>query len=992
LPAFAHAQGAITGTVKDASGAVLPGVTVEAASPALIEQSRTATTDSAGEYRIENLRPGVYAITFTLTGFSTFKREGVELTGSFVATINAELKVGALEETVTVSGVTPVVDVQSVARQRVLNQETLEAVPVNRMPAFIAALTPAVNNSTVDVGGNSGPIITGGAMSVHGSRSTDLLTLSNGLSLQSVQTGSAVQGVANMAVYQEITVDTAAGDATQSLGGVRMNMIPAEGGNVFHGAFTGSFANTNFQSTNFDTDLQQRGLAAPNKIKRIWDINPSFGGPLKPNKLWFFSTGRYTGAWNYVTLFANQNAGNPNSWVYLADSSKQEATELNSKSLSGRVTWQGTPKNKFGISYEYTGVCQCNQVSATTSAEAAANVYYDPKSVVQVDWTSPMTNRLLLDANFLYLNLYRIADRENSSTFIPVTDQANGITYRGQSNDNRNISIQYEYRAALSYITGSHAFKVGFNNMQASSSMYTYLIGPPLSYRVNTLTAGQLAGLPVANQFTEYALPSIANANIDDDLGIYAQDKWTRGPLTAYGGLRFEYFKTHFPAMTLGPTTYAPNRNVSTPETAGLHWKDIVPRLGLAYDLSGKGKTAVKVSLNKYVAGQALRGGGSGLGVTTLFGSALTPTNLLINSVARSWTDSNRNFVVDCDLTNQAAQNLSASGGDVCGVGNALFGTNQAGASYDPDILGGWNHRAYNWEFTTGVQHEILPRTSVEVSYFRRSFGNFAVTDNLATAATDYTPFTITVPSDPRLPNGGGYQVTGIDVVPALNNVTRNYITLASKYGEETEVWNGVDVTANLRPRSGMFFSGGMSTGRDSQDNCEVLKRLPEAQFGLPTLAITPSAATIVPAQHCHLQEPFLTQFKFIGSYVIPHVDVQFSAAFQSVPGQQISANYVATNAQIQPSLGRPLSGNAANATIAIVEPGSMYGDRRNQLDLRVGKVLRSKGLKYIVGLDIANALNGNPVLTQQAAYATWLTPQTILTARFYKLSVQVNF
>src|SRR5262245_31234444 len=174
FPVAAYAQASISGTVKDASGAVLPGVTVEAASPALIEKVRTATTDGSGQYTVENLRPGAYTVTFTLPGFSTVIREGIELTGSFVATINAELRVGALEETITVTGETPVVDVQSVARQRVLNAETIDALPVNRMPAFIASLIPAVNVSNTDVGGNLGPVVTGGSLTVHGSRSTDL--------------------------------------------------------------------------------------------------------------------------------------------------------------------------------------------------------------------------------------------------------------------------------------------------------------------------------------------------------------------------------------------------------------------------------------------------------------------------------------------------------------------------------------------------------------------------------------------------------------------------------------------------------------------------------------------------------------------------------------------------------------------------------------------------------------------------------------------------
>ena len=965
FPVAAYAQASIAGTVKDASGGVLPGVTVEAASPALIEKVRTAVTDGSGQYTIENLRPGDYTLTFALPGFSVVRREGIELTGSFVATVNTEMRVGALEETITVTGETPIVDVQSVARQRVMDAETIDALPVNRMPAFIASLIPGVNVSNTDVGGSLGPVVTGGALTVHGSRSTDLATMANGLSLQSVQTGAAPQGVANMAQYAEMTVDTSSGDATVATGGVRMNMIPAEGGNTLSGSFTGSFASTGMQGSNFTDDLKNRGLAAPNQIRRIWDINPAVGGPIKRDKLWFFTTGRHTGAWNFVGVFPNQNAGNPNSWTY-APGSEEEYSELNSRSAVARVTWQANPKNKFNVGYDYTGVCQCNFASPVISPEAAANTYYDPKSVVTVDWTSPLTNRVLLDGSFMYYNLYRTADDAGSSSLIQVNEQSTGMTYRSRSFDNTNKSIRKLYRVSASYITGSHSLKLGFNDGPSSSSMDTYLVGPPLTYRLNN-------GVP--NQFTQYALPSIANGNTDHDLGLFVQDKWTRGRMTLSGGLRFDYFATSFPEMHLAPTLYAPLRDITTPKTPGVAWKDINPRSGMAFDVFGTGKTAVKVSLNRYVAGQALRGSGS----TVLFGSALTPTNLLVNSVARAWTDSNGNFVVDCNIANLAAQNLTATGGDICGAGNATFGTNRPSAAYDPDILGGWGHRQYNWEFSTGLQHEILSRTSVDVSYFRRWYGNFSVADNLSTAPSDFKAFTFTAPVDSRLPGGGGYPVTALDVNPDKFGLVNNLNTFAKNYGKQTEMWHGVDLTMNVRPRAGMFFGGGLSTGRLTTDNCEVIAALPE---------LTP----LTPASVCHVQEPWLSQFKAIASYIVPKIDVQISGTLQSIPGPPLQANFVVTNAVASPSLGRPLSGGAANVTVPLLSPTEMYGERRNQIDMRIAKVFRISRARATTGIDIANLTNANPVLTQSAAYATWLRPQSILTARFVKLSIQFNY
>ena len=132
LPAAVFAQAGLAGNVKDSSGAVLPGVTVEAASPALIEKTRSVVTDGGGNYKIENVRPGTYSVTFTLPGFNTVKRDGIELAGSFVATVNADMKVGAIEETITVTGETPIVDIQSTARQQVLNKDVIEAIPTGR--------------------------------------------------------------------------------------------------------------------------------------------------------------------------------------------------------------------------------------------------------------------------------------------------------------------------------------------------------------------------------------------------------------------------------------------------------------------------------------------------------------------------------------------------------------------------------------------------------------------------------------------------------------------------------------------------------------------------------------------------------------------------------------------------------------------------------------------------------------------------------------------
>src|SRR3984893_11655809 len=321
MPTAALAQAVITGVVKDSSGAVLPGVSVEAASPALIEKVRTAFTDGTGQYRIEDLRPGIYSVTFTLTGFNTFKREGIELTGDFTATINAELRVGALAETITVTGATPIVDVQGVSRQKVLTTEVVEAVPTGKYFVNLGILIPGVSAScsgacytgvTQDTGGANGD--NSSTLIVHGSRFRDQRISINNMVVRGSTGYLGVTGP-NIEAMQETQIDTSGADASVGTGGVRINVVPKEGGNIFRGGLFLTGTNENLQSDNLDQSLKDRGLAAQSRIKSVYDVAGTFGGPIKKDKLWFFLSYRYNDAQNYAAnVFQNINKNNPSVW------------------------------------------------------------------------------------------------------------------------------------------------------------------------------------------------------------------------------------------------------------------------------------------------------------------------------------------------------------------------------------------------------------------------------------------------------------------------------------------------------------------------------------------------------------------------------------------------------------------------------------------------------------------------------------------------------
>ncbi|HWW87891.1 MAG TPA: carboxypeptidase-like regulatory domain-containing protein, partial [Vicinamibacterales bacterium] len=411
--ALAQANSGIAGVVRDSSGAVLPGVTVEAASPALIEKVRTVVSDEKGEYKILDLRPGTYTVTFSLPGFSTAKREGIELTANFTGNVNAELRVGALEETVTVSGATPTVDVQNVIQQRTINKDIISAIPSGRTEQTVASVIPgmqiqAVSNPvTQDVGGSTGDMRQ--TLGMHGSKQADFNEMIEGVPMNAMT--AYYTGGMNMdsGAVQEFTYEYGAVSAERSAGGVLVNIIPKDGGNRYTGSLFVSGTNQNFQSNNITPDLQARGVRGLNKLDKIWDVNSGVGGPIKQDKLWFYLSARYWGYDNLVAnTFTNATQGTP---VYTpSDTQAIDDSWLGSASL--RPTWQISPKNKASGFIIQQGRCLCHQnvgpaVTSTgsglptgvTAPEAARRARSPVNNLEQITWTSTLSSRLLLEVS-----------------------------------------------------------------------------------------------------------------------------------------------------------------------------------------------------------------------------------------------------------------------------------------------------------------------------------------------------------------------------------------------------------------------------------------------------------------------------------------------------------------------------------------------------------------------------------------------------------------
>jgi len=908
--------------------------------------------------------------------------------------VNTELKVGALEESVTVTGETPVVDVQSAKTQQVLSADVIGTIPTARNYQNLHVLVPGVTvaSGSQDVGGTGGDQQV--FFSAHGGEVRDSRTQVNGLMIGAPQVGGGrTMFVPSVGAAQETSVTTSGGLGEAETAGVVVNIISKDGGNVYRGSLFATGATEGMSASNFSQELKDQGLRAPNTNKNVYDYEGTFGGPIRKDKLWFFGDMRYHGNTNYIAgMFVNKNAGNLKAWTYDPDLSQQATQDSFWLAESLRLTWQITPRNKFAVSYEDQLRCvTCTAGgSATQSPEAASKGASHPVNLGQTNWSSPVTGRILLEAGFsVHTNRYgaEAFDVSANPALIPVSAQNGsipGLTYRGPtSNQNeKNWLATYGSRASATYTPGAHSMKFGYNGTFYIQNSAADINGADkLTYRFTTPDPG---GVP--NQFTQFAYPFDywTHAN---QWGLYAQDLWTVNRLTLAGGLRYDRFTTEYPESHVGPSRFVPTQQVFAAYD-GAKLNDISPRVSAAYDLFGNGKTAVKASFGKYLVAQDSNGSLIGPGAGAIVAR-------LASSVARSWTDSNGNFVVDCDLTSQLAQSLASSGGDVCGAGNAGFGKPNTTTSFDPAIYRGWGVRPFNYAFDLSLQRELMPRLSVNVAYFRRWFGNFLLTQNRALGPADYTTFNLPIPNDPRLPVSDGF-VTVQNVIPTKFSVPAdNYVTASDNFGKQIQHWNGMDFGLNARLRS-VLLQGGVSTGRQSTDNCEIAAKIPNVlnTGSLITPAASPGAAN-APTQYCHLTEPWQTQVKLLGSYTIPRIAVQVAGTLQNIPGQVIAANYAVPNSVVQPLLGRPLSGSAATTTVNLLSPSTFYADRVNQVDLRFAKILRFGGRRLQASADLFNALNTSVPETYNNAYSptgSWQVPTAILSGRLLKLSAQFDF
>ena len=520
--------------MKDESGGVLPGVSVEAASPVLIEKVRTGVTDDQGRYSIVDLRPGVYKVTFSLPGFSTVVRDGIDLPSSFTATVNADMKVGALEETITVSGQTPLVDVQQAARMQVITRDIIDNLPTTRNIMSVGILVPGIRMGTPDIGGSRS--MEQPAMRVHGVNQRETNQLVDGMSINSNE-DCLCMSYADDAMHTEVTVTTSALPAESSPGGIRVNSIPRDGGNVVAGALFFGGTDGNWQADNIDDELRARNIQSANGIAHIQNFNGALGGPIKRDRLWYYLTARHTSADETVANVEQHTIAPDGEFI-------RSILDQYIRDAGARLTYQANGSNKFAGFFQRVWKRKGKDFSFGQDPRAATQ--RDPHTahygVGHIKWTMTATSKLLLEGGYSTSyqhwtggnQMGRFQPRETPlwHQFAQKTDTALnvnpdcayafGCTSWGSVAQNRTEATRGIYALSASYVTGSHNFKAGVQRAGGPGDTY--------SERNADLVQNYVNGRP--QSVTVYNTPIISKAYVNHDLGFYLQDSWTIKRLT----------------------------------------------------------------------------------------------------------------------------------------------------------------------------------------------------------------------------------------------------------------------------------------------------------------------------------------------------------------------------------------------------------------------------------------------------------------------------
>jgi hypothetical protein len=942
LPRIVAAQSAIAGAVRDTSGAVMPGVTVEVSSPALIEKTRAAITDQAGQYRVVDLRPGTYAVVFTLAGFTTVKREGVVLDANFTAPVNAELRVGAVAETVTVTGESPIVDVQNTQRREVVTRELLDSLPTGRDFQTIGNVLPGVTMGRFDVAGSS--TAQSGTLVAFGSRGADFQLKIDGMHANNSFGEGWFNGIYhNESMFQEMSYTVSGGNAENQAAGVSVNMVPRTGGNKFSYDFLGTYSSNRLQGQNIDQGLRDRGFnPSAGGLDKMWDSSASVGGPVLRDRLWFFGSVRH---WGFVENVPNVFWGQSDPRVTPANA-EQAIDDTKLKSFDGRLT---TQRGNTRLTGSYSNGPRWRRhfgIENRGGAPESFAQYPNESYVNQFKATTSLTSRMLLEAGYSriwwYSDLLAQPNTRLATCFVAFAQCAAGTDYGDIRKRDLTLGWNYNapstfnstfesprnsYMTSLSYVTGAHNMKIGL----MWDTGFRTIVTP-----MNNGGLQQQYRLGVPDSVVLQTVPSVQDTTINREIGVFLQDTWTIRRLTLNPGLRLDHIKGSVENQTAPAGRFLPQRVFTQADYVNVPtFTDASPRFGAAYDLFGNGKTALKGTFGKYVQS-----------FSSNLGDDYNPMGG--GSDTRTWTDRNNDDIAQ-------ENELGAST-------NLNFGRPASVTRPDANMK-----RPYQLLYNGGVQHELRPGLSVSANYyFRKYYRDFWV-DNILTTSADYSPIAI---ADPR---GNGETITVYSIASAKLGVIDNVRSNSTDNGRE---YQGVDLSMNARLRNGTQMQGGITTGKLHEHVCQV-DDPNDLRF-------------------CDATYPFLTQFKLSGTYPLPY-GFRVSGTFQSLPGVQSARDggNVGKDINERYSIGRAIASGLTQTTVTIRlnEPGSVFLNRVNQLDFAASRDFRMGRAVVRPQMDIFNALNNNSITQVNATSGpTLLLPVSVLNPRLIRFNVRVSF
>jgi hypothetical protein len=922
--------GSITGSVSDDSGAVLPGVNVTLSSDRLIGGPQTNVTDASGNYRFDRLPPGTYAVKFELQGFKTVERPDIAINASFVATINAKLEVGALTETITVTGESPTVDVRSNVQQTVMNQEILEGVPTGRDPWSLAKIIPGVQVSTYDVGGTQS--IQQSSLSSHGSNTNDVSYNIDGATVNwPGGGGGATMLYYDQGMFEEVNYMTSAIPAEVLAGGVSINMVTKDGGNQWRGEMRYNFANDDLQSENWADTQAINPTFLGNPTKKTYDLNIAGGGPIVRNRIWVNGTYR---KWVVNKLVNARNADG-----------SQALDDNDLKNYSGKAVGQINPNHKLIVSYLWNDKIRGHRRDAPPNIidDIASLVQTNPAQTTQVKY-SGIFNRLVYESNF------SVMDGQTNYLYQPGTaadairkvDNARSEAFFAAPREEHQPNSRTQFDNVVSYNLnkgGDHLVKGGvqFARLYYESD-YAVQGDHWVEYNNN-----------VPAQVRQWNTP-VVSKNIAHVLGFFLQDGWTMNKLTLNLGARYDRYNGILPDQSAPQTQFAPARTIN--DQTVLKQNIFVWRAGASYDLFGNGSTALKSSYSRY-------------GLQTGIDRVTQVNSLTAGSRTCPWTDPNNDGRYTVGEENAAAC-TGFSGG--------------VSTFYAPGV--DW---PYSDEFTAGIEQQLPGAVRVGAMFYYRTNKQQLGVRNEAQPTSAYTPYEITIPNGPggTVTNPQPRVVTIYNLNPALvsaqNNVRDNQDYLDTDY-------KGVEFTAQKRFTNNWQMVAGLTIGNNRGGINAAPAQNASGQVGTNDLndpnwnggrGIVGSDSTVA--------------FRLSGSYRFPW-DINFAGTLISNSGYPFQSNIVVTQAQAA-QWGMPVPLSRASQTVLLGERGDDRFDNVTMVDLRVSKDFRFGSRRITPQIDIFNAGNADTADNVNSVVGTtYLYPSSILAPRIIRLGVTVGF